>query len=452
MLDKMFVYNHLPVWGQNLACYVEGKRIVKTRYGKAFWKYLSEYEERNTWPYEKLCEFRDRRLSRMIKHCYATVPYYTKLFDEGGVSPERIKHLDDLKILPVLTKEIINKQPDRFLSTAYPMEHMIKQHTSGTTGAGLVFKTTQKAICEQWAVWWRYRKKLGIDYGTLCALFGGRSVVPVNRTTPPFYRINKPCEQVYFSAYHMNNNNMPHYIDALEKYKPIWIHGYPSSISFLAQYMIENDVKLSYDVQWITTGAENLHENQKNAIQKAFGIYPYQHYGMTEGVANISENIHHKYMIDEDYAAVEFLRNESIDTYRIVGTSLTNYAMPLLRYEVGDNAVLEVDDSRSVLTIDGRKEDYLVLSNGVTIGRLDHIFKDMVNVKEAQIFQDIDGKITFYVVRGKNYKVEDENRLHKEIKERIGSEPYQISYKDKIARTKSGKIRFVISERTDKSE
>ncbi len=31
-MDKMVIYNHLPIWLQNAACFAEGYRISRTRY------------------------------------------------------------------------------------------------------------------------------------------------------------------------------------------------------------------------------------------------------------------------------------------------------------------------------------------------------------------------------------------------------------------------------------
>jgi phenylacetate-CoA ligase len=87
-MDKMSVYNRLPVVLQNVACGLEGTRINRTRYGKDFWRLLAEYESRANWSYDHLAEYRDAKLKKMIKHCYETVPYYTRLFDGGGGQPE----------------------------------------------------------------------------------------------------------------------------------------------------------------------------------------------------------------------------------------------------------------------------------------------------------------------------------------------------------------------------
>lgn len=443
-MDKMAIYNHLPVFAQNLACCWEGYKIRRHRYGKEFWRCLADYESRANWSYEQLCDFRDARLRKMVRHCYDTVPYYTKLFNEGGINPDRIKTLDDLKVLPILTKDIVKEHFNDFLSTAVSKDDMKTFHTSGTTGGGFIFKTTGEALIEQWALWWRYRKGLGIQFNMPCALFGGRSVVPVSSNIPPYYRINKPCGQIYFSAYHMNDINIKYYVSALNKYKLQWIHGYPSSINLVAEYIINNNIKLDYKVKYVTIGAENLLDIQKDRIKTAFGVYPYQHYGMAEGVANFSENISHSMYVDEDYAAVEFLPD--VDNTEVIGSTLTNFAMPLLKYKVGDFAnCVSTSSGRQITSIDGRNEDYVVLSNGVKVGRLDHIFKDMVNIKEAQIKQREIGAIIINIVKGPYYSEKDETVLLNEVKSRLKDILVEINYTDKIPRTNNGKLRFVVS-------
>ncbi len=446
-MDKMKIYNKLPVFLQNAACYYEGLRIKKSRYNKKFWDLLADYESRNSWTYEQLCEYRDNKLRQIVKYCYEFVPYYKRLFNDLGINFESIKTLEDLCVLPILTKQIVKDNFDDFISTDIPRSKMILLHTSGTTGSGFKFYTTNESINEQWAVWWRYRRKLGIEYDSWCALLGGRSVVPVTTTTPPFYRMNTPCKQVYFSTYHMNDNNMKSYIAELEKRKLQWIHGYPSAINLLADYIISHDIKLSNFPEFITIGAENLLPTQVEKIYSAFKVLPYQHYGLSEGTANFSHNRNRDMYVDEDFAAVEFIAQNGDQGCEVIGTSLSNYAMPLLRYRTGDIARVEyTPNGRLIKVIDGRNEDYLVLSNGTKIGRLDHIFKDIVNVKEAQIVQKQKEEVILRVVKNKNYTKVDEDMIHKEASQRLKGVNLTIEYVENIPRSSSGKLRFVISE------
>lgn len=69
-----------------------------------------------------------------------------------------------------------------------------------------------------------------------------------------------------------------------------------------------------------------------------------------------------------------------------------------------------------VRDIDGRKEDCIVLKNGTMLGRMDHIFKDLVNVREAQLYQSAAGKIEARVVKGTDYTGKDDAQLVCELK------------------------------------
>ena len=68
-MDKMAIYNKLPVFAQNMACYYEGEKIRKSRYGKDFWDSLANYESRSNWNYDQVCVYRNNRLRQMVEHC-----------------------------------------------------------------------------------------------------------------------------------------------------------------------------------------------------------------------------------------------------------------------------------------------------------------------------------------------------------------------------------------------
>jgi phenylacetate-CoA ligase len=140
--------------------------------------------------------------------------------------------------------------------------------------------------------------------------------------------------------------------------------------------------------------------------------------------------------------------------FRIIGTNWANPAFPLIRYDSGDIATLSNlkcpcgRSGRIVASVDGRKEDYLILPNGVKIGRLDHIFKDLVHIREAQIVQTEKGSAVFKVVKGTDYDSSgSEKKLLNEARKRLGNDiKLGVEYVDTIPRTRSGKLRFVVSE------
>jgi phenylacetate-CoA ligase len=394
-----------------------------------------------------------QRLSRTLKLAQEHVPFYRRLFRELGVDASDIRTEQDLAGLPRLQRtEVQQHLRDFYIDGWSGLPHsMVK--TSGTTGTGLVFPMTLRAEQEQWAVWWRYRGRFGIDRNTWYAHFYGRGVVPVEQSRPPFWRINQPGRQILFSGYHMKDDFMGAYVDELNRRRPPWIQGYPSLLSLLAGYMIERGLTLDYQPFAVTLGAESLLPQQKVLIEKAFGGACRQHYGTTEAVGNISECEAGRLHVDEDFGCLEFLPNGD-GTFRVVATGYANDAFVLVRYELGDDVSLPAVGSacscgrsgRIVEKIDGRIEDYVVTPGGVRIGRLDHIFKDMISVREAQIFQADPGAVEIRVVPAAEYSDADEKQIIQATRQRLGPE-IEICIKrvSILERSRTGKLRFVIS-------
>lgn len=448
------MYRHMPIFVQNIACSIEGWRIQRSRYGASFNNSLANFTARDRISNTDIIAFRDAAFRRTLKDAVKNVPYYQDLaiYREVAASDAPISSL--IGQLPILTKTDIQGDPARFSSPSYSAHDLQTVHTSGTTGAGLIFNSLPKAASDQWAVWWRYRSAHGLNQKIWCGYFGGRSVVSPTQQKPPFWRINYPGRQMMFSAYHTTPENLDMYIDELSKNKIPWLHGYPSILSLVAERAIATKREPLDHVQWVTTGAENLNLHQSNQIERAFGVKPIQHYGLAEGVANISECPRGRLHVDEDFSFVELLPLSNGSDHKLVGTAFSNPAFPLIRYDTGDIVQHYPEDrcncgwpGRIIRNIDGRSEDYLTLVDGAKIGRLDHIFKDMTNIRECQFIQNNLETVILRIVKGDFYTDADEIRLSAEIEKRIGDRIEIIyDYVDRIPRTATGKLRFVVSK------
>ncbi|MBX9928715.1 MAG: hypothetical protein K2X99_07340 [Gemmatimonadaceae bacterium] len=257
-----------------------------------------------------------------------------------------------------------------------------------------------------------------------------------------------------FSAYHLTDDTAGEYLDAMDASGYRWIHGYPSQIALLAAHA-ERLGRRPRAPRWITLGAESLMPAQREIITRVFGTAPLQHYGMAEGVANVSQCERGSLHVDEDFSCVEFIPAPD-GRCRVVGTNFTNWAFPLLRYDVGDLA--RVSDSacacgrrgRRVEELDGRIEDYLVTARGVRVGRIDHVFKDMEAIVEAQVIQEVPGVLQVQVVARSTWTDEEERRLRSEFATRLGSDAVlELRLVPAIPRTSSGKLRLVVQRIPD---
>ena len=449
-MDLETIYSFLPVSFQNLVCTLQGFRINRRRYGKG---YNGTYEaclSRLAMPADALRALQGNRMRQHMIIARQT-PFWDTRFRDYAIDLDRDDIWSQYSALPILTKQEVHTHREQIINKTLPYRQLITRHTSGTTGSGLVFPVTIEAEHEQWATWWRYRHTHGITRHEWCGYFGGRSIVPISQKKPPFWRINKAAKQILFSTYHLSDKTAPTYLHALQQYRPAWLHGYPSALSLLAGAIRSIAPSFTSWIRVVTTGAESLLDHQRQVIAAVFNCPVRQHYGLAEGTSSISEcpsgNLH----VDEDFAYTDFVPHQThAHLHRIVGTNWTNVAFPLIRYDSGDHVVLERRDcdcghpGRLVKSIDGRQEDYILLPSGARLGRLDHIFKDMQLIAEAQITQRASGPVTFRIVRRSGYNADTEKHLIAESRKRMGSDiVITVEYVTSLPRTSSGKLRFV---------
>jgi phenylacetate-CoA ligase len=435
------IYDNSPVVIQNLFCSVKGFLICRRRFNRNFYKYLQKFEKKEYDPVQSLKSF---------LYAVSETPFYKKSFSEYGFNINAEDIYAELKKLPVINKEIVKKDVKLFFNPKCKAK-TIEIKTSGSTGSGLTLLYTIEMENKQWAVNWRYRRLNGIEMDWWCGWFGGRKIISLKNKIPPFWRINKPGKQVMFSAYHLGGNTVESYYNEINKRQLKWLHGYPSQISLLASLIYENNLPPLLCVKNITLSSETLLENQKDILKRIFpNARISQHYGLTEGVASIYQNAQDELIINNDYCYIEFIPIESNENlYKIVGTGFSNEAFPLIRYDTGDIAefVVSADGGKKLVGIDGRIEDFIILPNGVKLGRLCHTFINITVIKEVQIHQRDLYHIDFNIVKGKGYTAEDEKKLMKEVRERIDDSVFiAINYVDTIPRTKTGKLRLVVSD------
>lgn len=443
LLEK--IYAKSPVWIQNLMCSAKGYMICRRRYNKAFHRELSRYQ--NGY-YKQSRQLAVMLLSIRDLHVGGVEPYLQNV-DWDALSKDDTIAYDIISKFPIINKAIVKGNIKDYINDSYVGPTM-EARTSGTTGGALIFPYPVDMENKQWAVWWRYRINLGLSLDTWCGWFGGKSVLPRNTNKPPYWRLNVPGKQVMFSSYHLTADTAKWYHRAIKDKKLTWLHGYPSHIARFAGLVIDVGLDLLTDVLFVTTGAENLFEHQIALISRAFpNAVIRQHYGLGEGVANISQTIDGEWRVDDDFCYVEFIpTKEDKQKYHIVGTAFSNLAFPLIRYDTGDLATI-VDGK--IISIDGRTSNVINQPSGHSIceASLSIVLHDFANIIEAQFHQTSIDKVTLFVVRSNAYTAKDERLLREALNKTFEKElEVDIQYVNKAERTKAGKLRLVISDIT----
>lgn len=446
-MTRQRMYNRLPTLLQHGIVSGKGLTRKRLRLGGGFPELLARAESRFTCTADELEYIRNARLIDHLRFAVSAVPAYSDLaIEDVAADLQRRPAGSLLRDLPLLTKQHLQERRAEYSSALSRVPGSVGVSTGGTTGTGLSLRFTPLAIREQWAIWWRYRQWHGIEVGTWCAHFGGQIVVGPHRDRPPYWRYDVPGRRIYFSTSHLSEATAPYYLMEIQRRRIRWLHGHPSILSLLAAYAEAVQLDLRH-LRWVTTGAETLLPHQRERMTRAFRVPVRQHYGLVEGVANVSECDLGRNHIDEDFAFVELLPSGVTGLCRVVGTNLSNRATVLIRYETGDLVEPLTGPcpcgrpGRLVGPVQGRREDFILAPSGGLVGPINQIFSGLTGVREGQVVQEPSGRLVVLVIPGPKFGETDIATLERRLAERVGGRvELELRIVEALRRTDAGKL------------
>ncbi len=399
-------------------------------------------------------------MRQLALHAGRRVPYYRELFAEYGIDPARWTSLDDLCEVPVLTKGEVIAAGERLLAEGGPWLRF-KGSTSGTTGRAMSGWRDRRAIAFEQAFVQRQAHWAGYRHGERRAWLRGEPVVPARQSDGQLWRMNRADNMLMLSSYHLTPKNGAAYIEALERFDPVMIQAYPSSVSYLARWLEEHDRGYrGASLRGIVTSSETLSPADRQIIAGRFGCGVFDWYGAFERVAAIGTCEHGHYHVMEDYGCVEFEANGD-GTANLIATGFGNRCMPFLRYRADDRVVL-ADPAfacpcgrsfRVVERVLGRVDDAIRTPDGRHVVMLDWIFSGLFGLVEAQVVQERLDEVCIRIVAGPDFGNRDEQALLLRARERLGEQVIiRIERVAQIARTRSGKFRQIVSRLSGSDE
>lgn len=452
------LYAAMPIPLQNLACTWAGWRRARARFTPHFHRRLREWEESGRSSNERLLAIQQERLVELVGRARRCVPHYAKLgLPEPKLDSDPERGIAAMLAgIPVLEKSDYRAAPESFIASDVPSARLIKGKTSGTTGSALPLWYTPESLAEEYAAVWRLRRSASIELYDPFFSFGGQLLVPMAQSRPPFWRKNAWSGQLLFSLYHMTKANLPHYIDALHQLPGVYVQGYPSSLHLLGRAMLDAGRALpAGKLRAIFTSSESLLAFHRETIEQAFAAPIFDRYGTSEFAVSMTSCRAGRLHVDMEFGIVEVEVEEETDAFvrgSLLVTGFANDATPFIRYRIGDVGTRSKRPCSCgrpgdvFLDVDGRIEDYVVTPDGRWIGRLDHIFKEQLDVAEAQIVQESAASIEVRIVPRPSFDARAEAGLLKEIRSRLGDQiRIEIVRLQEIPREANGKFRAVKS-------
>lgn len=455
------IYEAVPVWGQNLLLTGFGTLLDRERYGGRYAEYRDLLTRTERWSLAELHAYQDERIRDVVAHAYENVPFYRRRFEERRLVPTDIRNRADLAKLPLLTKDDIRNNFDDLRARNIPARAMKTGHTSGTTGTPLTVGYDSATIWMTYAVFDRHYRWAGCHMGrdgNRVAVARGNVIVPLQQQKPPFWRFNRRHRQMLLSSFHLSKANLPAYFDALGAFRPDVMDGYPSTLYVLAKYLQGRGE--TFPVKAAITSSETLHDFQREVIEERFECRVFDYYALAERAAFSGEcDRHEGHHLSMEYAATEVIDTHGVPVAngtigRLAGTTLHNFAMPLIRYATSDMTAVRPQPCSCgrglelMEDVTTKAEDMLTLADGRLISSsvLTHPFKPLDSIEGSQIVQTAPNAVTVRIVPGPGYSDHLTQHLIRELQARLGAGVHiEVTMVDHLETQPNGKFKWVIS-------
>src|SRR5690606_27991247 len=225
------------------------------------------------------------QFKRLFYEASKTTIYYRNLFQDHSIDLQNLRDFSFLKILPVLTKEILRNNPHKFINENRRVVYISR--TGGTTGAPLATPYDKESLQWATALMSRFFEQCGVEYGSRNVHMTGQPIVPL-KESKQFWRYDFLGKSLYLSILHLHQKNFPNYWKRVLKHKPLYIFGYTSFIYDFAKLINENGLSGVVKLKGVFPSSEKLTSDIEQEISLAFSCEVYDHYGATEGIPLIT--------------------------------------------------------------------------------------------------------------------------------------------------------------------
>lgn len=439
------LYHRLPPRVRFAAATLRGWYLNRWRYSAETDALRETARERDYWTASQWAQWRDERLAYVLNRAATRVPYYRDRWAARRRRGDRSSWelLENWQELP---KDVLRAHPKAFVADDCDLRKMMHGQTSGTTGTPIHIWESRAVTGQLYAIaGTRTRGWDGIASTARWARLGGQLVTPVSQRRPPFWVWNMAMRQLYMSSYHLAPDLIPYYLDALRRYRVVYLAGYTSSLHALAQQILRLG-RTDLAMRAIYTNAEPLEQEERRTIAAAFRCPVRETYGMVEKVAAASEcpagGLH-------QWPEVGVIESD-IDG-ELICTGLLNADMPLIRYRVGDRGRIAAPGACAcgrtlplLAAIDGRVDDILFTPDGRAVGRLSQVAKGIEGVRESQIIQEERDLIRVLVALAPGFARDYAVTLTARVRERMGDVRVIVEPLPEVPRTANGKLRAVV--------
>jgi phenylacetate-CoA ligase len=391
----MFAERQIRKVGQRILYFKDGK--IESLYHKNKVKAFAKQD---------LYKSRDECIRKTLAihvHAFRTSRYYKELWESSGYNPEITINSGPIQEIPLLTKEIIDRQKSRMISSLYKLEDLEKSFTGGTSGNPTSFYRNRECTIEREGRLLGILELCGYRASDRCGLIWGahQDFTGANDNKGFKARIRKfTLGKEPLCCTVLTPEMLREYHGRLRRFRPDVLYGYPNAIREFAEY-IQVEKLEPITVGKIYCTAERLSEATREKLEEIFSGEVFNLYNTREhGCIGFECRKHNGFHIDIGNVHVEILEDgkpvPAGHPGEIVVTDLLNYGMPFIRSRIGDRGVLSPEPCNCGINLpllarlEGRESDVLLMPDGSKVAGLMMLdmFEDVSTIKNIQIVQE----------------------------------------------------------------
>lgn len=404
---------------------------------------------------DEIISLQNKKLRETVRHAYETTAFYKKWMDNAGVKSGDINTVDDLHRIPPITKSHIQNNFSAILSDKYKVEDCLVRTTSGSSGKILRVVWDQFNFLTRMLLYYRCFTMIGYNPFRKIVYF-----LPVVEDTG-----------FNFGLFRQKGITLDTPFDEVKKilikYKPHILSIYPSFAVDLADCMSDKEIE-QMKIRAISLNSEMILPSEAARIKDIFKCPVYEEYssvefGMIAGMCR--ENRMHVF---SDNVILEILDENGRklpagEPGEVVLTSLNSFAMPFIRYRIGDYSTITEETCSCGLSfptigrIEGRKDDSFILKDGRRIPAwqiyeiverpLEEFGMDRLVLRDFYLVQKDHSLAEFFFVRGGDFRETYIEELKNKAKELFGNGfVLKINELNDIQRVRSAKRKYIHRE------
>jgi phenylacetate-CoA ligase len=413
--------------------------------------WLRAFRELEQAPPAIIDEHRRLKLLDLLRHCHAHVPFYRQQIESCDLDLSDDFSTGELDKLPLLTKETIHSEGARLYSDDRQQRGAFRNSSGGSTGKPVVFLQDRAFYAQSViAAKFIYNEFLGKSPGEPeINLWGSERDISRGSLGAKQRFTNFVYNRRFQNFFLVDDSKLKRFVEEINRAKPVSMWAYVEAIDLLAKFIRRNKLSV-HSPRFIISTAGTLHSGIRNLVEGVFRCPVYNQYGSREFGAIAFE------MQDQDgLRGLPYLNYTEIVDGKVVVTGLTNYSMPLLRYEIGDTAEpwsgTQDDDfgcRRKVFkAITGRVHSHFKTAKGELIHGLffTHQFYFLDWVRQFQVVQERFDYIRCNLVLADEPVKADMERIRTHIRAAMGEDcEVEFQFTEHIAPSASGKHLYTI--------